>query len=119
MKTEKQREIRFLQRESALLRAVSKLIVQLNKEIKSLLKISITEVKLSKDLSIAKIFLYSSFGKEAVEEAIKDLIPYLPSIKNSLPVLTELRRVPNLRLVYDEQRDKINHIESILDSVKN
>ena len=62
-------------------------------------------------LIIKKIYLYSSFGKDCVDQAIRDLIPYLPSIKGSLPALAKLRKIPILKLVYDDHRDKINYIE--------
>ena len=115
---DKKREIRFLQRESILLKAVSALIYKLTAEIPSLMKISITEIKLSKDLSHAKVYMFSSFGREVVDEVIEALIPYVPSIRSSLPAVAELRRIPNLRLVHDINREKINKIETLLDSVK-
>lgn len=118
MLIDKKREVRFLQRESVLLKALSTLIFRLGNELPILLKISITGIKLTKDRSRATVFIYSSFGENIVEESIKELIPYIPSIKASLPALAQLRRVPEIRLVYDKQRDKINHIEELLDSVK-
>jgi ribosome-binding factor A len=115
--SEKQRNVKKLQKESNILKNVSSLILELGSELPLLNKVSFTRVVLSDDKSLAKVFVYSSFGKDLALDFIKSLIPYIPSIKTSLSRVSDFRRVPNLRFLYDCQYEKVQYIESLIDSV--
>ncbi len=118
MISERQRDIKKLQKEFNLLKTISSLIFRLASDLPLLSKISIIKLVYSNDKSTAKIFIYSSFGKETVESFIESLIPYIPSIRGSISALINLRMTPKLRFIYDSQYEKIVYMEKLIDSVQ-
>ncbi len=117
MISEKQRNIKKLQKESSILKSISSLVIELSSELPLLSKVSFIRVVLSDDKSFAKVFVYSSYGESVVLDFIKSLVPYIPSIKTSLSKMSDFRRVPNLKFFYDHQYEKVQYIESLIDSV--
>jgi ribosome-binding factor A len=80
--------------------------------------VNVTEVQLTRDLSHAKIFytvLEAALSREKAEEALEE---NLPKLKRHLAKNLRLRRLPELRLLYDEMADQANRIEELLDSVR-
>jgi len=76
--------------------------------------ITITEVVLSKDLSVAKVFysvvepnLTKEKAKRALEDSLKPLRAYLG--RN-----LHLRQTPELRFQFDETQESAQHIEDLL-----
>ena len=117
MISEKQRNIKKLQKESSILKSISSLVIELSSELPLLSKVSFIRVVLSDDKSFVKVFVYSSYGESVVLDFIKSLVPYIPSIKTSLSKMSDFRRVPNLKFFYDHQYEKVQYIESLIDSV--
>ena len=68
--------------------------------------ISIIEIKLSKDLGIAKVY-YSQIGTEQEkEETLERLKKVRGVIKGELGRVLHLKTIPNLRFVYDASLEK-------------
>ncbi|ASP28095.1 ribosome-binding factor A [Spiroplasma corruscae] len=80
--------------------------------------LSIHEVRLSNDMSHAKIYysyLNPEFDLEDVKSEIKD---YLKEIRMLLANKVEMRSVPELSFEYDNSLDNANKIDKILKDIK-
>lgn len=81
--------------------------------------ITITNVNLSGDLSIATVF-YTVYGDEAViNDTSKSLEDAKGFIRLNLAHRIEVKKVPELRFKYDESFEQGNRIEDILKALNN
>lgn len=76
---------------------------------------TIIEVKLSADLSYAKIFVVFVSKHKLGIEALNNAKGF---IRSKLAKMLEWRKVPDLNFIYDELPDKTSRIERILESLK-
>jgi ribosome-binding factor A len=79
---------------------------------------TITSVKMSSDLKLAKIYFSISGGKERVEGAARGFESALGYIKRTLASELGLRYMPEIKFFYDESFDYGAHIDEVLKSVK-
>lgn len=80
--------------------------------------VTITGVKLSPDLRIAKIYFVTPEGapnREAAEKAFKSASGF---IKRNISHQLELRYLPELKFFYDESFDYGSHIDRLLKSIQ-
>ena len=77
--------------------------------------ISVTQVKVTSDLSIAKVYI-SIFPHEKGKELLEGIRSNQPLIKHDLAQRTknQLRRVPELEFFIDDSLEYINRIEKSL-----
>ena len=77
--------------------------------------VSVTQVRVSADLSICTAYL-SIFPSEKAEEIIKNITANEKSIRYDLGtrVRNQLRIVPELRFFIDDSLDYIEHIDELL-----
>jgi len=80
---------------------------------------TITAVKMSKDLKIARIYFTVTGGKSNAEEALKGFKSAAGFLKSSLAGELDLRYMPALNFFYDESFDYGERIEKVLKSIKN
>jgi ribosome-binding factor A len=78
--------------------------------------ISIEEVEVSRDLSYLKIY-YVTKQKVDIkfERALERIIPV---IKSSLPKYISLRKIPNMKFIYDNRGEYSRKINSILEKIE-
>jgi ribosome-binding factor A len=79
---------------------------------------TITEVKMSKDLKIARIYFTTTGGKANADEASKGFKSAAGFLKRSLSSELALRYMPELIFFYDESFDYGERIEKVLKSIK-
>ena len=80
--------------------------------------ITLTKVKVSPDLQIARIY-YTSFGDAtAQKESAKALARATPFLRRQVAQRVRLRRAPELEFFYDESIAKHDRIEQILQELK-
>jgi len=79
---------------------------------------TITDVKMSRDLRIARIYFTTTGNKKSVEEAIEGFKSAIGYVKRTLAGQLGLRYMPELRFFYDESFDYASHIDKILKDVK-
>jgi ribosome-binding factor A len=79
---------------------------------------TITDVKMSRDLRIARIYFTTTGNKNSVEEAIEGFKSAIGYVKRTLAGQLGLRYMPELRFFYDESFDYGSHIDKILKEVK-
>ncbi len=79
---------------------------------------SITDVKMSRDLRIARIYFVASGNKKSMEEAAEGFKSALGYVKRTLARKLGLRYMPDLKFFYDESFDYGSYIDKVLKAVK-
>jgi ribosome-binding factor A len=79
---------------------------------------SITDVKMSRDLRIARIYFVASGNKKSMEEATEGFKSALGYVKRTLARQLGLRYMPDLKFFYDESFDYGSQIDKVLKAVK-
>lgn len=74
-------------------------------------------VKLSNDISIAKIYI-SCYDKTKIDKILKKMNEAAGFFRTILAKNLDLRKVPNLLFLNDDSIDRVDQIESILRSLK-
>lgn len=86
-----------------------------------LFSLSVQEVDVSGDLSLARVSVRLMFGGESDEArrgAMAALRAVAPGLRSSLAPVLRMRRVPELRFEYDQGADQRAEIESVLAEIK-
>jgi ribosome-binding factor A len=98
-------------------REMADILLKLNKSHYTGKLISVTIVRVTKDLGIARIYL-SVFPSDFAEEILTDLRAISKQIRGELgrKVGKSLRVVPNLEFYIDDSLDYIDKIDKLLDS---
>ena len=79
---------------------------------------SITDVKMSRDLRIARIYFVASGNKKSMEEAAEGFKSALGYVKRTLARQLGLRYMPDLKFFYDDSFDYGSHIDDVLKALK-
>ena len=79
---------------------------------------TITHVKMTRDLRIARIYFSVPGGSEKIEAAREGFKSALGFVKASMGRKLGLRYMPDLEFYYDESFDYGAHIENLLDSIR-
>lgn len=79
---------------------------------------TITNVKMSRDLRIARIYFTTTGNKKSAEEALEGFKSAIGYVKRTLAGQLGLRYMPELKFFYDESFDYGSHIDKILKDVK-
>jgi ribosome-binding factor A len=111
-------DIKRAQKESLLLREISQLFLQASIDEKALQALSINRVKLSPDKGVCTVYFYTPRGQTFFDEILPVLKLYKPSLRKALSARIRARYTPELIFKYDEQYEKVMHIESLLEKVK-
>lgn len=101
---------------SQLMRELSNIML-LEARDETLKHVTITGCEVTNDLSVARIY-YTYMGDEQINDVIKNLkvaAPYLRTVLASK--ITDLRKMPELRFVYDNSVEYGRHIENIIDKI--
>ena len=79
---------------------------------------TITNVKMSRDLRVARIYYAISGGEKSVEEVAQGFKSARGFVKRSLAGKLGLRYMPELEFFYDDSFDYGDHINKILKSIQ-
>lgn len=79
--------------------------------------VTITGVKMARDLKLARIYFITSGGKENMEAAVEGFKSAFGYVKRKLAAQLGLRYMPELRFFYDESFEYGEHIDKILDRI--
>ena len=80
--------------------------------------VTISEVKLSKDLRSAKIYVQIVGGKDARETAIDGMDRAAGFIRKQLASVLSVRKVPELRFVADESGERADKVMGLLAQIQ-
>lgn len=79
--------------------------------------VTVTNAEISPDLQLATVYVQVLGGEKERKDTLIGLKQAAPHIRNVLASRIELRRVPNLRFVYDEGQDNYERIEKLLKGI--
>ena len=79
---------------------------------------SITDVKLSRDLRIARIYFVTSGNKENIEAALEGFNSAIGYVKRTVARQLGVRYMPDFKFFYDESFDYGSHIDKVLKALK-
>lgn len=92
--------------------------ILLNSKDERLRFVTVTKVALTNDASIATVYYTVLGNKEQIESTKENLENAVGYIRSSLGKSLEIRKIPELRLKYDESMEYGERIESILKDIK-
>ncbi|CAN5216091.1 hypothetical protein BH09DEP1_BH09DEP1_3690 [soil metagenome] len=110
--------IKKSQKESQLFRAIANLFTQTMMDDKKLQGLFINRVKLSDDKGVCTVYFYTAGGFEDFKEKLQTLILYKPSMRHALAQTIAGRYTPDLIFRFDDQFEKQQRIEGLLEKVK-
>ena len=110
--------IKRSQKESLLLRELSKMLLQLSLDDSELSGLFINRVALSKNKGVCIIYFYDPNGPEVFEQKKRRLILYKPSLRKGIAMTLDGRYTPELKFAFDEQFEKQQRIENLIETVK-
>jgi len=79
---------------------------------------TITGVKMSSDLKLARIYFTTSGGMKSIEDALEGYKNALGYLKRILARQLGLRYMPEIQFFYDDSFDYGSHIDKVLESIK-
>tara|TARA_Y100000588_G_scaffold365883_1_gene431031 strand:- start:1741 stop:2121 length:381 start_codon:yes stop_codon:yes gene_type:complete len=111
-------QIKRSQKESLLLKELSKMLHQLSLDDTALDGLFINRVELSRDKSVCNVLFYDPAGFESFQNKLSNLILYKPALRKGLANVLQSKYVPNIKFAFDSKFEKQQRIESIIDDVK-
>ena len=102
---------------SSILRELSSIIYEEvhNQVVKS---ITITDVRVTIDLSLSKVY-YTFYGDYEKNEVQEELARAASFLRTELAKRIKIRSIPEIRFVYDESTEYGEHIEQIIEEIHN
>ena len=77
--------------------------------------VTITSVRMSPDLQIAKVYLTVFGGSATPQDVIRVLSKHAGAIRHYVGSKIRLRNTPELRFFYDDTLDKMDQIQKLID----
>jgi ribosome-binding factor A len=116
--SKQQQEIKRAQKESYLFREISNFFLQITIDEPRLSGLYINKISLSSDGGICNVLFLASNGRAEFEEKLPLLILYKPSLRSALAKTSQSRYTPNLVFRYDEDQEKADKINRLIDKLK-
>lgn len=79
--------------------------------------VTVTEVQMSKDLAVARVFYTVLDSELPKKEAAALLTDHAKRLRSFLGKNLHLKQAPDLRFVFDEAEERARHIEELLASI--
>jgi len=111
-------DIKRAQRESLLLKEISRSFLRITIDDKELEGLSISRIGLSPDKSMCTVYFYTAKGPEDFKEKLPRIILYKPSLRKALSQNLALRHTPDLKFKFDNLVEKQIKVEQLLDKIK-
>lgn len=99
---------------SAIRREIGTIVLESVESSDTPLLVSVTQVKLAKDLSIARIYISTTGNEDDVNSNTRMLNKRSKSIRLELAKRLNLRRTPELRFYSDTTRFELERIDNLL-----
>ena len=116
--SKQQQEIKRAQRESYFFREISQFFLQITMDEPRLHGLHINRVVLSPDGGTCNVLFLANEGKAEFEQKLSHLILYKPSLRAALAKISQGRYTPNLVFRYDDDHEKVEKINKLLDKLK-
>ena len=109
--------IKRSQKESQLLKEISKMFLDISLDAPILQGLLINKVELSTDKSMCRVFFYAPEGISFFKERLKTLTLYKPSMRKGLSLILSGRYTPDLKFIFDAHFEKHQRLEGLLEKV--
>jgi len=116
--SKQQQEIRKAQKESYFYKEISQFFLQITINEPLFNGLYINRVSLSSDGGTCVVFFLASHGRKEFEEKLSTLILYKPSLRTALAKTSHGRYTPNIIFRYDEEHEKVEKINALIDKLK-
>jgi ribosome-binding factor A len=110
--------VKRAQKESLLLRELSQWLMQIAMDEPALRDLFISRVRLSTDKGLCNIYFYTAQGLDHFRALMPTLILYKPSLRTALAKSIPSRYTPELTFKFDEEFEKQQHLDALLDKIK-
>jgi ribosome-binding factor A len=80
--------------------------------------VTVSDVEVTRDLSVAKVFVSFLGAQQGVRESLALLADRAPLLRHELGRLIRMRCLPELRFVYDDSVERGLHMDAILEDLK-
>jgi len=80
--------------------------------------ITVSEVRMSPDLKLARIYILPSCAKDDVDQVIKLINEFSHIAKKSVAKSAKLKYVPKLHFVFDDLFDEAQKIEDLIGGIR-
>lgn len=80
--------------------------------------VTVTDVDTTNDLSLSKVYV-TVLNDEKKDDIMKSLINAKGFVRSQLFDRVELRKIPDIRFIYDESIEYGNKIEKIIEDINN
>lgn len=110
--------IKKSQKESLLFRSIAQLFAQTTLDDARLQGVAVNRVKLSDDKGHATVYFYTPGGLAEFKEKLPFILLYKNSLRKALAQSINARYTPELVFKYDDQFEKQQRIEGILEKIK-
>jgi ribosome-binding factor A len=112
-------DIKRAQKESLLLRTISKLFLEVTRDNKDFMGFFVNRVELSPDKGHCSVYFCTMNGLDEFAEKLEKLKLYKPSMRAALSREINGRYTPNLRFKFDTCQEKVHRIDELLENLKN
>lgn len=102
---------------SSIRRELGEIILENVEDNSAPLLLSVTQVKVAKDLSSANVYITATGSEQDVGGSVQMLNKRSKSIRQALARRLNLRRTPELKFYSDNTRFELERIDNLLDSV--
>ncbi|QJD30475.1 30S ribosome-binding factor RbfA [Methylococcus geothermalis] len=79
--------------------------------------ITVSDVEVSRDLAVAKVFVTFLGGRLETKAAVKRLGEFAPQLRQALGRRMRMRVLPEIRFVYDDSIERGLHMDQVLRSL--
>jgi len=110
--------IKQAQKESQLLREISSLFMKTSADDPRLMTLTINRVSMSSDKGYCSVYFYTPGGIKEFEKLLEVLKLYKPSLRAALAKSIQARYTPQLIFKFDEQYEKEDKMNKLLNSLK-
>lgn len=77
--------------------------------------ITVSDVEVTRDLSVAKLYVTFLAARKSPRDCVKRLIEYAPELRRELGKHLRIRVLPEIRFVYDESIERGLRMDALLD----
>jgi ribosome-binding factor A len=102
---------------SVIMEALSEPLRRIASEIRAGL-ITVTSVKMSPDLQIAKVYISAIGGKASIADVLQAIDADKHAIRKHVATVVQLRFAPELRFYRDETMDAMEQIQNLVEQTK-
>lgn len=103
---------------SVVKKALSEPIRQVSNDVARGTLVTLTSVRMTKDLSLARVYLSVYGGKKSPLEVIALIDEHKTEIRKSIAGKVRLKTLPNLEFYMDDTLDQMDNIQDLIDSTK-